>query len=74
VIGGVPVIAFEGVDSRTLAHRLERGPLRESEALALLKRGGSAPARRLGFVHRHICPSQVLTDDVGDPLQRSGRR
>ncbi|MBI4705852.1 MAG: serine/threonine protein kinase, partial [Deltaproteobacteria bacterium] len=69
---GLPFLVMEMCEGETLEHALERGPLPEGEAQAVLRQLGAAlaQAHRAGVVHRDLKPSNLFLarDAAGKPL------
>ena len=59
--------AMEYVAGKTLAERLEAGPLPVQEALAVIRSAalGLREAQRSGFMHRDVKPSNLMVDGNG---------
>jgi Tol biopolymer transport system component len=62
---GAPHLVLELVEGRTLAERLEKGPLPQAEAVKVALQIASAleEAHRKGVVHRDLKPANVALDD-----------
>ena len=65
VAGGAPHLVLELVEGRTLAERLQKGPLPPAEAVRIALQIASAleEAHRKGVVHRDLKPANVALDD-----------
>jgi tRNA A-37 threonylcarbamoyl transferase component Bud32 len=65
---GFPLIVMEYVEGITLADRLQRGPLREAEALDIAIQIARAleEAHDKNVLHRDVKPQNVIIDEAGD--------
>ena len=66
---GQPFFSMQFIEGRTLARRLQSGPMRSREAAALLSRVCRAiqAAHEQGVLHRDLKPSNILIDPTGRP-------
>jgi signal transduction histidine kinase/tetratricopeptide (TPR) repeat protein len=68
-VDDVPYIVMDLVEGETLAARLQRGPLLESEVLDLAIQlvGALAAVHGVGLVHRDVKPGNIVLDKTGHP-------
>ena len=66
---GIPLLVFEYLPGKTLAHRLRKGPLPLSEALTLASVLADVTdcIHRAGILHRDIKPSNIGYTNAGVP-------
>jgi len=69
-VDGQPYFSMKYVRGRTLADRLQEGPLAPREAARILAGVARAidAAHRCGVLHRDLKPSNILLDENGEPL------
>jgi len=67
---GVPYIAMDYVDGRSLTEALKEGIPSQERALVWMTKivSAVAHAHRRGIIHRDLKPSNVLIDEEGEPM------